>query len=101
MEKKEYIMDDKSCIIFRYFIRNRYRVRSEILIRMSHHIDVLNRENIIHHTIRNKLADDLNKCIFTLNTAYNDVIKKYKKIDKLSFKTIPPIHSFFWYKPFL
>ena len=74
-------MDDKICIMFRSFIKDRYQTRSDILIGLSKHIDDLNHENIIHHTLRNRFMAELSNCIMKLNTAYNDVIKRYKKLD--------------------
>ena len=74
-------MDDKICTMFRSFIKKRYQIRSEILIRLSKHIDDLNRESIIHHNIRNRYAGDLSSCIMKLNNAYNEIIKLYKKLD--------------------
>ena len=75
------IMDDKTCVMFRSFIKQRYQIRSEILIQLSKHIDDLNRESIIHHTIRNRYAEELSRCIMRLNTAYNEIIKLYKKLE--------------------
>jgi len=74
-------MDDNICTMFRSFIKERYQIRSEILIRLSKHIDDLNRDSIIHHTIRNRYAGDLSTCVMKLNTAYNEIIKIYKRID--------------------
>src|SRR5256885_8158663 len=62
-------------------IRHEYVIRSEVLTNISNHIDNLNGNNIIYHTNRNKFMTDLNNCILKLNTSYNDVIHKHKKIE--------------------
>ena len=62
-------------------IRSEYSMRADILSNICNHIDNLNRDNIIYHTIRNKMMNMLSTCVLTLNTNYNDCLPLYKTMD--------------------
>lgn len=74
-------MNNNLYLIIKNFIKCEYSMRSDIITNLCKHIDNLNRENIIHYSIRNKLMSDTNNCILKLNTTYNDAIHTYKKIN--------------------
>lgn len=62
------------------YIKQEYLMRAEILTNICKHIDDLNRDGIIYHTIRNKLMNKLNMCVFLLNTCYNESLRYYRDI---------------------
>jgi endopeptidase La len=66
-------------IIIKELIRFEYTMRSEILLSLTNHIDKLNSEHVIHHTLRSKYMNEVNNCMTKLNMTYNDVIFGYKK----------------------
>src|SRR5579872_167828 len=67
-------------MIIKKIIKNEYAIRAEILSNICNHIDLLNRDNIIHHIIRSKMINNVNNCIMTLNVNYNDSLPLYKNI---------------------
>jgi len=68
-------------LVIKNLIRSEYTLRSEILTNICNHIDNMNSNNIIYHTIRNKLINKLNTCTITLNTNYNDSLPQYKNLE--------------------
>lgn len=68
-------------LMIKNIIRREYSIRSDILSNMCSHVDNLNRDSIIHHTVRNKIMNEINNCVTKLNTAYNNSLPLYKKFN--------------------
>lgn len=75
----EYI--DKLQLFIRNFIKTEYSLRSDILTNLCKHIDNMNRDSIIYHTIRTKLMNKVTSCIMLLNNNYNDSLSNYKDFE--------------------
>lgn len=73
-------MNNNTSLIIKNLIRCEYSMRADILANICNHIDNLNRDNIIHHTCRNKLMNIVNNCVLTLNTNYNDSLPLHTEI---------------------
>lgn len=74
-------------LVIKNFIRSEYILRSEILANICKHVDNMNKENLIYHTIRNKLMNKISACINMLNTNYNNSLPLYKNIDYIPDET--------------
>jgi len=75
------IMNNNLPLMIKNFIICEYTLRSEVLTNMCNHVDSLNRDNIIHHAIKNKSMNKISTCIMKLNNNYNDSLPLYKTLD--------------------
>lgn len=80
-------MSGNSHLVIKNFIRSEYTLRSELLANICKHVDNMNRESLIYHTIRNKLMNKISTCINMLNTNYNNSLPLYKNIDYIPNET--------------
>jgi endopeptidase La len=76
-------MSNNLPLMIKNFIRCEYAMRAEILTNICNHVDYLNQNSIIHHTIRTKLMNKISSCVLTLNNNYNDSLPQYKSLDYL------------------
>ena len=67
-------------IIIKQFIKCDYLLRCMILSNISIHIDDLAKQNIIHHTIRYKYMNKVNKVMHSLNNLYKQITQNTNDI---------------------
>jgi len=71
-------MDFPISILTKNILKVEYIIRSNILYKLSLHIENLNSKCIIHHSLRSKYALNLNNIIKQLNEEYNGNIRNIK-----------------------
>ena len=71
-------MDFPVSAFMKHVLKEEYILRSKILYNMSVHIEKLNSECIIHHSLRSKYMSTLNNIIKSLNEIYNNNIRSIK-----------------------
>jgi len=71
-------MDFPVSTFMKHVLKEEYILRSKILYNMSVHIEKLNSECIIHHSLRSKYVSILNNIIKSLNEIYNSNIREIK-----------------------
>ena len=74
-------MDFPINLFNKQILKDEYITRSEIIYNLSIHIENLNNECIIHHSLRSKYSSHLNSIVKELNDEYNSNIRNIKNDD--------------------
>ena len=74
-------MDFPINLFNKQILKDEYIIRSELIYNLSIHIENLNNECIIHHSLRSKYSSYLNSLIKELNDEYNNNIRNIKNDD--------------------
>ena len=77
-------MDFPICAFMKQVLKEEYIIRCKILYNLSIHIEKLDTECIIHHSLRCKYISIINNIIKELNDTYNENVREIKSIELTS-----------------